>query len=118
MLQHLSPRLFKERIADFDGAQKFHFINNIPCVILFRTEEHLLLKGFRDVYERISTEYPPARTFEVIEDEDPQIAAAYGIDEFPSTMFIRSDGQYRIINGFLSPLQAKEVVEKFLLKQE
>ncbi len=116
MLQHLSPRLFKERIASFDNSDKWNFICDVPTIILFRKEEHLLLKGFRDVYDRLTIEFPPVKTYEVIEDTDPQIAKAYDIEDFPSTMFIRPDKKYEIIDGFLSPQEAISEVKNFLLK--
>ena len=44
MLQHLSPELFKERIADFEGNDKWSFKCDVPTIILLKKQEHILAK--------------------------------------------------------------------------
>lgn len=115
MLKHLSPERFKEDIADFAGPNKWNFKCSAPTLILFRTKDHLFAKGFRDVYEPINQEFPKIQTFEVLENEDPQIAQAYEITTFPATMFIKPDSQVKIVQGYLSPETAIEDVKRYLI---
>lgn len=115
MLHHLSPQLFKERIADFDTAEKWSFKCDIPTIILFRKNEHLYLKGLRDSYESIESKYPEVKTYEVLEEENPEIAAAYDIITFPTTIFIRPGSDIKIVNGYLSPEAVDAEVNRYLI---
>ncbi|MEG0948209.1 MAG: thioredoxin family protein [Bacteroidales bacterium] len=115
MLKHLSPGRFSEVIADFQGPDKWHFKCTAPTLILFRTKDHLFAKGFRDVYEPINQEFPQIQTYEVLEDEDPQIATAYDITNFPATLFIKPGNEAKIVQGYLSPEEAVEDVKRYLI---
>lgn len=115
MLKHLSPERFNEEIAEFESPEKWNFKCTAPTLILFRNKDHLFAKGFRDVYEPINQEFPQIATFEVLENEDPQIAAAYGITNFPATLFIKPGNEPKIIQGYLTPEQAVEDVKKYLI---
>lgn len=115
MLKHLSPERFIEEIADFRGTDKWEFKCTAPTLILFRTKDHLFAKGFRDVYEPLNQEFPQIQTFEVLENEDPQIAKAYDISVFPATLFIRPGTPAKIIQGYLSPEEAVEDVKRYLI---
>lgn len=117
MLHHLSPEQFIEKIADFKGADKWKFKNTTPVIIVFHSKIHVYAKGFRDVYDPISTEFPNIQTYEVIESENPEIAAAYNVTVFPTTFFIPPGGEPKIISGFISPEGVKEIIQKYLLNQ-
>ena len=116
MLQHLSSELFKERIADFEGNDKWSFKCDVPTIILFKKQEHILAKGFRDIYEPINQNFPDVKTYEVLVDENPEIPTAYEIDSFPSTMFIKPGAKAKIINGFLTPAEAINDVRDYLFE--
>ena len=116
MLQHLSPKLFKERIADYEGADKWHFKNDIPTVIVFHSDKHLFAKGFRDVYDAVDPNFEKVKFYEVLTNHDPEIAEAYDIRSLPATMFLDAKGQPEIIQGYLTPEEVVEDVRKFCLK--
>ena len=111
MLTHLSSERFIHLIADYRGAEKYEFKCQGPTLILFRNKEHIYEKGFRDVYEDLESKLAPLRTFEVLNNMDPEIARAYNLQELPATLFINGQGKYSILYGFIS----KEVVEKEVL---
>ncbi|MEG1585276.1 MAG: hypothetical protein RR346_00215 [Bacteroidales bacterium] len=115
MLKHLSPSLFIKEIADFQGEDRWTFKCTTPTLILFRINEHLFAKGFRDIYEPLNIKFPQIQTFEVIENEDPQIAQAYNITVFPATMFIRPGHEVKIVQGYLTPQEAVDDVERYLI---
>lgn len=108
MLVHLSTIRFITDIADFKHGNNWQYKGAHPCVILFQTDEHLLQKGFRDVYDPLASEFPSVRFYQVIIERDPEIPNAYGIHIFPTTMFIPLHGQPSILSGFLTPEQARE----------
>lgn len=110
MLSHLSPSKFDKLIANFQSSEKWNFKCKQPTIILFRSSEHLYEKGFRDLYDTLNEKYPSIETFEVINSEDPEIGAAYGIKEIPSTLFIAPTGKYAIGSGFLTPEQIDDYI--------
>lgn len=116
MLHHLSPQLFKERIADFDKAGKWSFKCDVPTLILFRTQQHLYLKGLRDTYETIEQDFPGVKTYEVVEDENPEIAAAYDIKTFPTVMYLKPGSDSKIVEGYLSPEEVREEIKRYLIE--
>ena len=115
MLTHLSPQRFVNRIADYAGADKWHFKCTQATIIVFHTDKHLYAKGFRDAYDPLKTEYPDIQTYEVITNEDPDIAKAYDITDFPATMFITAQGKVHIVQGYLYPAEVIGDIKKYLL---
>ena len=116
MLQHLSPELFKEKIANFDGSDKNKFINESPTVIVFHPDIHLYAKGFRDVYDVQRPEYIGVKCYQVLTNRDPQIGEAYGIKTYPATMFINKDGKAYIQEGYIDPKEALELIKEHCLQ--
>lgn len=115
MLTHLSSERFENLIADFHGSDKWKFKCMSPTLVVFHMEEHLFAKGFRDAYDPLKNEFPEIKTYEVIQNEDPMIAKAYGIGHFPATLFIPLHGEAKIVEGYLSPQEVVEDVKKYLL---
>ena len=118
MLTHLSSEKFKHLIADFDSEHKYDFKCKSLTVILFRNKGHLYEKGFRDVYERLEIQYLGIRTYEVLNNEDPQIGMAYGIKQMPATLFIAQDGEYSLKQGFLDSDQVQKEIERLMLNKK
>ncbi|MEG1616537.1 MAG: hypothetical protein RR202_01785 [Bacteroidales bacterium] len=112
MLQHLSKKLFIERIADYTSSDRWDFKVSVPTLIVFHTEIHLYEKGFRDVYDTLVEKFPLLKCYEVLENEDPEIAAAYLIKDFPATMFISTSEKAFVKSGYLTPDEAIADVQK------
>ena len=116
MLVHLSPERFIRHVADYRGVDLWKFKNEDPLLILFTNNEHLFAKGLRDIYDPLHALYPHLGVYEVIEYEDPDIAKAYGIYTFPSTMFVSAAHEVHIAHGYLSADQVKAAVEQIISK--
>lgn len=116
MLVHLSPERFIRLVADYRGENLWKFKNEDPMLILFTNNEHLFAKGLRDIYDPLHDSCPGLRTYEVIEHEDPDIARAYGIYTFPSTMFISASHEVHVMHGYLSADQVKTAVNQIIIR--
>ncbi|MGL6179861.1 MAG: thioredoxin family protein [Tannerellaceae bacterium] len=116
MLVHLSPERFIRYVADYREENLWKFKNKDPMLILFTNNEHIFVKGLRDIYDPLHSLYPNLRTYEVTVHEEPDIAKAYGIYTFPSTMFISATHEVHIMHGYLSVDQVTaaigEIVER------
>lgn len=116
MLVHLSPERFIRHIADFRSDEKWNFKCTEPTLVVFHSDIHLFAKGFRDVYDPLSERFPQIRTFEVLENETPEIAEAYEIKIFPASLFIPVGAPAKIVQGYLSPDEVIDDIKRYLIK--
>ena len=115
MLVHLSTIRFKNDIFDFSYSSDWQYKGKSPAVILFQTGEHLLQKGFRDIYDPLSDSYSNIKFYQVLVDEDPELGPVFGITHYPATVFIPLTGTYRVVEGYLTRDDVQHDIEEYLI---
>lgn len=94
----MTKELFEEKISSLEGD--FKFKGTKPVLIKFGAEWCAPCKMIAPVIEELTTEFEGKVDIYKLDTEDqPELAAAFGIQSIPSLLFIPVDGQPVMAQG-------------------
>ena len=119
MTEHLTKKDFLEKVFDYENKKEWEYQGDLPCIIDFWAEWCQPCKMVAPVLEDLSEEYAgKIRVYKVNTEEEPELAAAFGIRSIPSLLFIPMNDQPQMAIGALPKETLKQAIHDVLLKDE
>jgi thioredoxin len=119
MTEHLTKKDFLEKVFDYENKKEWEYQGDLPCIIDFWAEWCQPCKMVAPVLEELSEEYAgKIRVYKVNTEEEPELAAAFGIRSIPSLLFIPKNEQPQMAIGALPKETLKQAIHEVLLKNE
>ena len=119
MTEHLTKKDFLEKVFDYENKKEWEYQGDLPCIIDFWAEWCQPCKMVAPVLEELSEEYAgKIRVYKVNTEEEPELAAAFGIRSIPSLLFIPMNDQPQMAIGALPKETLKQAIHDVLLKDE
>ena len=115
-MEHLNKETFKDKIFDYSSVKDSNdidFKNKVPVIIDFYADWCAPCKIVSPILEDLSSEYgDKLDVFKINTEEEPELAAMFGIRNIPSFLFVPTDGtKPRMAVGALPKENFKEVIK-------
>ncbi|MCS7013648.1 MAG: thioredoxin [Chloroherpetonaceae bacterium] len=116
MTTKLTYETFKQKVFDFEKNQEWKFEGDKPCLIDFWAEWCGPCRMIAPILEELSEEYKDQiNIYKVNTEEEPELAAIFGIRSIPSLLFVPLNGQPKMAAGALPKRVLKEMIDRELL---
>ena len=115
-MEHLTKETFKEKVFDFEQNNDWKFEGDKPAIIDFYADWCQPCKIIAPILEELESEYEGKLDIFKVDTEDQQeLAAMFGIQSIPSTLFIPKEGQPQMAQGALPKDTFKKAINEVLL---
>ena len=104
-MKHLTAAEFRAKV--FDYTKEGVSLSEKPIVVDFYAEWCGPCKRLSPILEEVSQENSHVEIYKVDVDQEPDLAAAFGIRSIPSILFVPSAGTPQMAVGFMN----KEALE-------
>jgi thioredoxin 1 len=112
----LTYETFKTKVFDFEKHQEWKFEGDKPCLIDFWAAWCGPCRMIAPILEELSEEYKDQiNIYKVNTEEEPELAALFGIRSIPSLLFVPMNGKPQMAAGALPKEVLKEIIDKELL---
>jgi thioredoxin len=102
MVQHLTKEAFLEKVFNYEKNNEWKFEGNRPCLIDFYADWCGPCKIVTPVLDQLSKDYEGTIDFYKVDtEEELELAAAFGIRNIPSFLFIPVEKQPQMAIGAL-----------------
>lgn len=116
MTTPLTYETFKTKVFDFEKNQEWKFEGDKPCLIDFWAAWCGPCRMIAPILEELSEEYKDQiNIYKVNTEEEPELAAMFGIRSIPSLLFVPMNGKPQMAAGALPKHVLKEIIDKELL---
>ncbi len=116
MTTPLTYETFKTKVFDFEKNQEWKFEGDKPCLIDFWAAWCGPCRMIAPVLEELSEEYKDQiNIYKVNTEEEPELAAMFGIRSIPSLLFVPMNGKPQMAAGALPKHVLKEIIDRELL---
>lgn len=118
---HLNKIDFLKKVADYEATPgEFKYLGDKPALIDFYADWCGPCKAIAPVLEQLAAEYDgEIYIYKINTEEEPELAALFGIRSIPSLLFVPMDGeQPQMAQGALPKQNLKEAIDKILLKKK
>ncbi len=116
MTTALTLETFKTKVFDFEKNQDWKFEGDKPCLIDFWAAWCGPCRMIAPVLEELSEEYKDQiNIYKVNTEEEPELAAMFGIRSIPSLLFVPMNGKPQMTAGALPKHVLKEIIDRELL---
>lgn len=118
MAEHLTKKIFLEKIFDYEKNMEWKFEGELPAVVDFWAPWCGPCRIVGPIIDELSEEYKGKVNFyKVNTDEEQELGAVFGIRSIPSLLFIPKDGQPKLAVGALPKESFKSTIDKELLSE-
>lgn len=118
MAEHLTKKLFLEKVFDYEKNKEWKFEGELPAVVDFWAPWCGPCRIVGPIIDELSEEYKGKVNFyKVNTDEEQELGAVFGIRSIPSLLFIPKDGQPKLAVGALPKESFKSTIDKELLSE-
>lgn len=116
---HLTKADFLQKVANYeDSPEQWVYLGDKPALIDFYASWCGPCKAIAPVLEELAGEYDgQVYIYKINTEEEPELAAAFGIRSIPSLLFVPMEGQPQMTQGALPKPQLKEAIDNILLKK-
>lgn len=112
----LTTEAFKTKIVDFDASQEWNFKGDKPAIIDFYADWCGPCKVTAPILESLAEDYKgQIDVYKVNVDNEPKLAALFGIRSIPSILFIPKEGKPQMSVGAMSREDFNEAIKTVLL---
>jgi thioredoxin 1 len=119
MTVELTKSEFLKKVFDYENNKEWKYKGELPGLIDFWAPWCGPCRMVGPVLEELSEEFAGKITvFKVNTEEEPELAAAFGIQSIPSLLFIPIDKQPMMAVGALPKETLRDVITKELLQEE
>ena len=115
---NLTYKEFVKNVWNFEKSPNtFKYEGKLPCVVDFCATWCGPCRKVTPIMERIAKEYDGKLiVYKIDVDQEPKLAATFGVRSIPTVLFIPKEGQPMKQVGALSEQQYKQIIENNLLK--
>lgn len=117
-MEHLTIDSFKEKVCEcgFGGGEaKWNYKGDLPAVIDFYADWCGPCKMVAPILEQLSDDYAgKLHIYKVNTEQEPQLAASFGITSIPSVLFIPKEGKPQMTQGALPKNEFKRLFKELL----
>ena len=112
-MQHLTTKTFKEKILNYD-VDKTKWLINKPTIIDIWAPWCGPCRVIAPIFNELEEEFKDRiDIYKIDVDENPEIAATFGIKSIPAVLFIPIDGEPEISIGAMSKIAFIHAIEEF-----
>ena len=115
---NLTYKEFIKKVWNFEKSPNtFKYEGKLPCVVDFYATWCGPCRKVSPIMERMAKEYDGKLiVYKIDVDQEPKLAATFGVRNIPTVLFIPKEGQPSKQVGALSEQQYKQIIENNLLK--
>lgn len=114
-MEHLTKETFKEKVFNFEKYNEWKYEGDKPAIIDFYADWCQPCKIVEPILEELQEEYNGKLVIYKIDTEDQkELAAMFGIQSIPSTLFIPLEGQPQMAMGALPKDTFKKAISDVL----
>ncbi len=115
---NLTYKEFVKKVWNFEKSPNtFKYEGKLPCVVDFYATWCGPCRKVSPIMERMAKEYDGKLiVYKIDVDQEPKLAATFGVSSIPTVLFIPKEGQPSKQVGALSEQQYKQIIENNLLK--
>lgn len=115
----LDDEEFAARITDIDNDKGFQYKGNTPCIVDFYADWCRPCSALHPILVELAKEYRGRLIiYKVNTDKCGKTAAAFNIYSIPTMLLFKRNSQPGIINGGMSKVELKKVIDKFLEEED
>ena len=101
-MEILNKNSFKDKIFDFETNKDWNFKGERPTIIDFYADWCAPCRALSPILDEIAEDYKgKVDVFKVNTEEDPELAALFGVRGIPALLFIPLNGEPAMNAGFL-----------------
>ena len=116
MTTPLTYETIKTKVFDFEKHQEWKFEGDKPCLVDFWAAWCGPCRMIAPILEELSEEYKDQiNIYKVNTEEEPELAAMFGIRSIPSLLFVPMNGKPQMAAGALPKQTLKELIDRELL---
>ena len=99
-MECLTTEQFKEKVFDYESGKRWNYAGSKPAIVDFYADWCGPCRTLTPVLEDIARDYDgKLHVYKVNVDEQPDLAAAFGVASIPSLLFVPVDGEPRMARG-------------------
>ncbi len=111
----MSKALFREKVANLN-SQEFKYIGDKPAIIDFNATWCRPCRIMAPILEELSEEYKDRiYVYSIDVDDEPALAALFGVSSIPALLFIPMDGKIQASVGATTKASVKKAIDTILL---
>ena len=113
-MENLTVETFKEKVFDYTQGEEWSFKGTKPAIIDFYADWCQPCKMVAPILEELDVEYENVDIYKVNTEEQPELAATFGIQSIPAILFIPLGGQPQMAMGALPKETFKLAIAQIL----
>lgn len=112
----LTKAEFFTRVANYESSPtEFRYLGDKPAIVDFYAPWCGPCRTLAPILEELAAEYGDRIViYKVNTDNEPELAAAFGVQSLPTLLFIPVDGDPQMAQGALPKEELKQVIEQML----
>lgn len=113
-MENLTTETFKEKVFDYTLNNEWSFKGEKPAVIDFYADWCGPCKTVAPILEELDGEYENVDFYKINTEEQPELAATFGIRSIPSILFIPVVGHPQMALGAIPKETLKKAIDQIL----
>ena len=100
-MENLTTDTFKEKVFDYTNNSDWKYVGEKPAIIDFYADWCAPCKTVAPILEELDNEYEDMVVYKINTEEQPELAATFGIQSIPALLFVPLEGQPQMAMGAL-----------------
>lgn len=115
---HLNKASFLEKVVNYEKNSEWIYLGDKPAIIDFYADWCRPCKIISPILEEIAKEYKDEiYIYKIDVDKEKELAGIFGIQAYPTLLFIELDGNGQLHKGILNKQELRLVINDVLLKK-
>lgn len=117
-MENLTTETFKEKVFDYTNEKEWSFKGTKPAIIDFYADWCAPCKMITPILDELSTEYNDIDFYKINTEEQPELAATFGIQSIPSILLIPVNNQPQLVIGVLPKDTFKQAIQQVIFNEK